>query len=71
MRITELLELRMRSTLLRMRSTLLRMRINNLKEIFSISQRIFLKIWSKIGQKTEFIPARPHHQNIKKSESFS
>ena len=53
--------MRMRITLLlrlRMRITWLRMRIINLEEIFDNLQ--------KFGQKTEFIPARPDHQNVKK-----
>ena len=52
MRIALLLELRMRITWLRMC-------IINLDEIFDNLR--------KIGQKTEFIPARPHHQNVKEN----
>ena len=65
--------MRMRSQVLRMRIisqassnmriTLLpelRMRIVNLEEIFENLQ--------KIGQKTEFISARPDHQNVKKNQ---
>ena len=53
--------MRMRITLspeLRMRITRLHMRIVNLEEIFDNLRRI--------GQKTEFITARPDHQNVKK-----
>ena len=53
--------LRMRITLLRMRITLLRMR-SNLEKPFTIS--------GEIGQKTEFIPARPDHQNVKKNQKI-
>ena len=67
--------MRMRSQVLRMRIisqassnmriTLLpelRMRIVNLEEIFENLQ--------KIGQKAEFISARPDHQNVKKIRKF-
>ena len=57
--------MRMRITLLselRMRITLLRMRIVNLEEIFDNLQ--------KIGQKSEFLPARPDHQNVKKNQKI-
>ena len=64
MRITELLELRMRSTLLRIALIIS-------KNFFQLISKNFLKIWSKIGQKTQFIPARPHHQNVKKLQNFS
>ena len=47
---------------LRMRITWLLMCIVNLEEIFDNLQ--------KIGQKTEFIPARPDHQNVKKIRKF-
>ena len=57
---------RMRSSSnMRMRITLLlklRMRIINLEEIFDNLR--------KIGQKTEFIPARPDHQNVKKNQKI-
>ena len=55
----------MRITLLpelHMRITWLRMRIVNLEEIFDNLE--------KIGQKTEFIPARPDHQNVKKNQKI-
>ena len=55
MRITSLLELRMRIIWLRMR-------IIDLEEIFENLR----KIWHK----TEFISARPNHQNVKKIRKF-
>ena len=57
--------MRMRITLLlqlRKRITWLRMRIINLEEIFDNLQ--------KFGHKTEFLPARPDHQNVKKIRKF-
>ena len=61
--------MRMRSVLgitllleLRMRTTSLRMRIIDLEEFFENSR--------EIGQKTEFIPARPDHQNVKKNQKI-
>ena len=65
--------MRMRSQVMRMRSSSnmrmritslleLRIRIINLEEIFDNLK--------KIGQKTEFIPARPDHQNVKKIRKF-
>ena len=57
--------MRMRITLYlerRMRITWVRMRIINLEEIFDNLP--------KIGHKTEFIPARPDHQNVKKIRKF-
>ena len=53
------------SSNMRMRITLLlelRMRNINLEEIFDNLQ--------KIGQKTEFLPARPDHQNVKKNQKI-
>ena len=49
---------------LRMCITKLRMRITNLQELF-------WKFGAKLAKKTEFIPARPDHQIVKKSENFS
>ena len=40
------------------------MRIINLEERF-------WKFGAKLAKKTEFIPARPDHQKVKKSENFS
>ena len=61
--------MRMSSQVVRMRSvqriTLLlelRMRIIDLEEFFENSR--------EIGQETEFIPARPDHQNVKKIRKF-
>ena len=45
-----------------MRTIWLRMRIIDLEEFFDN--------FRKIGQKTEFIPARPDHQNAKKIRKF-
>ena len=52
---------------LRMRITLLlelRMRVINVEKLFQNFG------WIEIGQKTEFIPARPGHQNVKKIRKF-
>ena len=48
---------------MRMRTTWLRMRIINLEELF-------WKFGAKLAKKTEFIPARPDHQNVKKIRKF-
>ena len=40
----------------------LRMRIIDIEELFENS--------CEIGQRTEFIPARPDHQNVKKVRKF-
>ena len=55
--------MRMRILLkLRMRSTWLRMPIINLVELFEHLRQN--------GKKTEFIPARPDHQNVKKKQKI-
>ena len=47
-----------------MHSTWLRMRDISLEELF-------WKFGAKFAKTPEFIPARPDHQNVKKSENFS